>query len=84
MTIVLKLKSAEFDDHREIRINADWVKMYYQHEAGITHVILGDGYPSDQFPVECIPVLETPDEIDRLLHHNNVMVTEFLKGAIDA
>lgn len=62
--MMLKLRSAEFDDHRPIRVNMRWVKFYYRHETGVTHLILGDGYQTDQFPVECIPVMETPEYID--------------------
>lgn len=73
MKIVL-LHSAEFDDKRLIRINVNWIKMYYQHETGVTHVILGDGYQTDQFPVECIPVLETPETIDCMLLDERLIV----------
>lgn len=73
MTVFLTLRSAEFDDHRQIRVNIDWVKMYYLHEPGVTHVLLGDGYPTDQFPVECIPVIETPEAIDEMLPHPEVL-----------
>lgn len=65
--LIVKLHSAEFDDHRLIRFNVGWIKVYYLHEKGVTHVIMGDGYPNEGFPVECIPVQETPDQIDKLI-----------------
>lgn len=65
--MILKLRSSEFEDHRVIRVNSDWIKFYYQHEHGITHIVVGDGYQSDQFPIECVPVLESVEEIDSLL-----------------
>lgn len=64
---IIKLRSAEFEDHRILRINVDWIKLYYLHETGVTHVIIGDGYQTDQFPVECVPVQDTPEEIDKKL-----------------
>lgn len=64
--MILHLHSAEYDDHRTIHVNTYWMKWWYLHEKGITHVIMGDGYPVEGFPVECVPVLETPEEIDQM------------------
>ena len=61
---MLKLHSAEYEDHRVFRVSTKWIKMYYLHKPGVTNVILGDGYPTDEYPVECIPVTETPEYID--------------------
>lgn len=66
--MILHLHSAEYDDHRLIHVNSEWVKWWCLRETGITHVIVGDGYGTGptEYPVECIPVTETPDEIDRM------------------
>lgn len=62
---IMQLHSAEFDDNRILYINTHWVKWFYQHPSGVTHVILGDGYSigPDSFPVECVPVQEAPEQV---------------------
>lgn len=61
--MIIKLHSAEYEDHRLVYINTDLIKMFYQHEPDVTHIILGDGYPTDGFPVECVPVQETAEQV---------------------
>ena len=65
MVTILKLHSAEHEDHRYFYVNADWIKMFYQYEKDVTHIILGDGYPTNanEFPVECLPVQEPAEQI---------------------
>lgn len=66
MSGILRLHSAEYEDNRLFYINEHWIKMYYKNDKNgkaVTNVILGDGYPQEGYPVECIPVTETPEEI---------------------
>lgn len=65
--MIVKLRSAEYEDHRPIYINVDWIKWFIRFEKDpgtiVTNIIVGDGYATDDYPVEMVPVLETPEEI---------------------
>ena len=60
---IVQLHSAEFEDQRILYINTHWIKWFYKHESGVTHLIMGDGYAVDGFPVECVPVQEPPEDV---------------------
>lgn len=61
---LLHLHSAEYDDHRIVTVNPLWVKWWVRYDDNTTHVIVGDGYSSNDYPVECLPVTEAPHEIE--------------------
>lgn len=63
---IIQVHSSEYEDHRMFYINTRWIKMFYQHPTGVSHIILGDGYSSDDYPVECIPVQESAGDIAKM------------------